>query len=124
MKKNVKKILVADDSVSSRMAISGILEENGYEVIEAGNGKEALEAVEKQSPDCIVLDLLMPVMDGIEALTVIRGKGNNVPVIVLTADIQDTTRDIVEDLGVSRFINKPLRDLNTIVAAVDNIFYE
>jgi len=116
------KILIADDSISTRIAIKGALVENDYEVLEATNGKEAVEAAISQSPDCIILDLLMPIMDGVEALKMIRKKKCQTPVIILTADIQDTTRDRVEDLGIERFINKPLRNLNSLVAAVDNLF--
>lgn len=114
------KILVTDDSSSTRSAVSEALRERGHEITEAANGSEALKALETDMPDGIILDLLMPEMDGVTALREIRRLGLQVPVIILTADIQDTTRDIVEGLGVRAFINKPIRDLKKFAADIES----
>jgi len=100
-------VLVIDDSFVNRQYIKTVLEEKEVFVIEAGDGSEAIDILETQQPDLIILDLLMPVMDGIETLQKIRLKGFKLPVLVLTADINDSTRQKCLQLGVSGFINKP-----------------
>lgn len=100
-------ILVIDDSFVNRQYIKAVLEEKEVFVIEAGDGSEAIDILETQQPDLIILDLLMPVMDGIETLQKIRQKGYKLPILVLTADINDSTRQKCLLLGVSGFINKP-----------------
>lgn len=101
------QVLVIDDSFVNRQFIKAILEENHMNVIEAGDGTEALDILVSHKPDLIILDLLMPVMDGIEALQKIRMLGFKVPILILTADIHDSTREKCEKLGVSGFIKKP-----------------
>ncbi len=100
-------VLVIDDSFVNRQYIKAVLEEKEVLVIEAGDGSEALDILETHQPDLIILDLLMPVMDGIETLQKIRTNGYNFPILVLTADINDSTRQTCLQLGVSGFINKP-----------------
>jgi CheY-like chemotaxis protein len=103
------KILVIDDSRFSRNRTIAALTEVGHEVIERGDGEQGLAAAQEHAPDCIVLDMLMPVMDGPEFLRQLRASGSRLPVVVLTADIQASSRAICEQLGVSGFLNKPLR---------------
>ncbi len=100
-------ILVVDDSRFTRLKISSFLQENGHEVIEAENGKSGLDLVRSQKPDCIVTDLLMPEMDGYAVLQAMQEENINIPVIVITADIQATTRQRVMDLGAFAVMNKP-----------------
>ncbi len=102
-------ILVVDDSRLSRRFSTTPLREAGHQITEAVNGEEGLAAFKEATPDCVVSDLLMPVMDGPTFLAHLRDL-SNVPVIVLSADIQETTRDLVEQLGISRFLNKPFRE--------------
>lgn len=121
------KILVIDDAKFSRKRVTSPLEEAGYEVVQAGNGQEGLNAVENQQFDGIVTDLLMPVMDGIDFITEVRKQGIETPVIVVTADIQKTTRKKCEDLGVNGFINKPflpedlLKEVNQIFPTTSGV---
>lgn len=104
------RILVADDSFLQRRMIGAALKEEGHECIEAVNGKDALEKAGTESPDCILLDLLMPEIDGFGVLDAMREKGMNIPVVIFSADIQDTTRAKCKELGVADFINKPIND--------------
>ena len=107
--------LVVDDSFLNRQLLKTILEDEfGISVKEAGDGLEAVDLLKAYVPDFIILDLMMPVMDGIEALMTIRERGLSVPVIILTADIQETTRDKCLKLGVSGFINKPSSETDII----------
>jgi CheY-like chemotaxis protein len=103
------RVLVIDDSRFSRNRTITVLQEAGHEVIEASDGEQALAAARECAPDCAVLDMLMPVMDGPEFLRRLRAEGSELPVVVLTADIQASTRGICQELGVSGFLNKPLR---------------
>mgnify|MGYP001131734990 CR=1 FL=1 len=81
----MKKILVADDEMAIRLLYSEELKEEGYEVYTASNGKEALEIVEKVPLDLVILDIKMPVMDGIEALRQIKERYPHLPVVLSTA---------------------------------------
>jgi len=94
-----------------------------YEINSANNGMDAIEAMGKDTYDLVLLDLLMPDMDGFAVLEVLRGRGKIPPVLVISADIQDTTRERVLQLGAVGLINKPpKRDqlLSAIAAALNS----
>jgi CheY-like chemotaxis protein len=78
-------LLIVDDETHQRMLYQEELSEEGYQIILASNGKEALEKVLEVTPDLVVLDIRMPVMDGLEALGKIIGKERNIPVIIHSA---------------------------------------
>lgn len=102
-------VLVIDDSYVNRQLMKTILDDEFKEVIEAGDGTEALEILASGTkPDLVILDLMMPVMDGIETLKRIRELGYIIPIIVITADIEGANRIKCLELGVSGFINKPI----------------
>jgi len=101
------KILVIDDSWLTRRGIIGILQEDGYELIEASNGKDGLEMVEEYRPDCILLDLLMPELNGFGVLKKLEEKNSRTPVIMLSAGIQDTVRAKAFKMGAFELLNKP-----------------
>ncbi len=102
------KILVVDDSMLSRNIASDALTKAGFEVVEANNGQDGLKMFDKHQPDCVVMDLLMPVMCGQEFLRCLREKGVDVPVFVLTSDIQQASKSECEALGISGFLHKPV----------------
>ncbi|MCS7215215.1 MAG: response regulator [Thermodesulfovibrio sp.] len=79
------KILVVDDEKNILMLYKAELEEEGYEVITANSGREAIELFETQKPDMVTLDIMMPDIDGIQVLRQIKQKNPNIPVIMLTA---------------------------------------
>ncbi len=81
----MKKILVVDDEEALRMLYEEELKREGYEVLTACDGKEALSLLEKAKPDLIVLDIKMPVMDGMEALGPVLGKNREVSIILHTS---------------------------------------
>ena len=80
-----KKILLVEDEESLRLLYEEELKAEGYEVITAGNGKEALRQLEGIKPDLIILDIVMPVMDGMETLGQIMGKKRTIPIIIHTS---------------------------------------
>ena len=80
-----KKILIVEDEESLRLLYEEELKAEGYKVITAGNGREAIQKLEEEKPDLIILDIVMPVMDGLEALGRIVGKERKIPIILNTS---------------------------------------
>lgn len=113
-----KKILVVDDEPSVQQALQDILEDNGYHVELASNGKEGLEKINSQKPDVVLLDLRMPDMDGIEVLNRINDTGIRIPVILITA--YGNTADTIKamKLGAFDYITKPLK-LDNLLSTVE-----
>src|SRR4051794_11889963 len=101
------KILIVDDSGLSRRTLRKILESAGHEVIEATEGIVALERYFLDKPDLVFLDLTMTGMYGIDVLNKLREMDMDVRVIIGSADIQRSTREIVQASGARAFINKP-----------------
>lgn len=100
------KILVIEDSVLTRKMLKGVLKEAGHEVIEASNGKIGCEMLEEHQLDCIILDHLMPEMDGMKFLENLKKRESKIPVIVFSADVQDWTADAFKELGAFEYIKK------------------
>ena len=107
--KNESLILVADDSRTSRLFICSFLESAGYKTIQAENGLEAIEKSKEQKPSCIFLDLLMPGMDGFEVLKKLKELKSDIPVIVLSADIQEVVKNECYEYGAKAFLSKPFK---------------
>jgi two-component system chemotaxis response regulator CheY len=101
-------VLVVDDSSFARRSVRAILEELGHTVEEAADGAQALERYYLNRHQLVVLDMVMTGMYGTEVLTKLRAINPDVPVIVVTADIQTSTIDEVRAAGASAFINKPI----------------
>ncbi|MDJ0717109.1 MAG: response regulator [Prochloraceae cyanobacterium] len=100
-------ILIVDDAAFSRRMIRKALKDENCELLEASNGKECLEMIAEHSPDCIFLDLLMPELDGFAVLQKLKEQGSNIPVIVLSADIQESSRQQCFALGAFNMLKKP-----------------
>lgn len=105
--KTQEKILIIDDSWIARMKIGETVKAAGYDVREAGSPEEGLAALEQDTPDLVLLDLLMPGIGGMGVLNELAGRKIFLPVIVVTADIQQTTRQGCLDAGAAAVINKP-----------------
>lgn len=116
-------ILVVDDSGMARRGSRRILEGAGYTVVEAEDGMAALERYFIDKPDLVLLDLVMKGMYGIEVLTKLRALDGEARVIVLSADIQTSSRDMVADAGAIGFLNKPVTP-DDLIAAVRNAIGE
>ncbi len=100
------RILTIEDSLLSRRAIVKILRSDGYEILEAANGQQGLDMAATYAPDCILLDLLMPDLDGRDVLRTLRCRGILVPVIVITADVQRSSQQECLELGAIAVIRK------------------
>jgi chemotaxis protein CheC len=103
-------ILTIDDSMYMRKKIMNALKKDGHEIVEAENGIKGLQMINSLKPDCILLDLIMPDMDGIKVLRALRENESDIPVIVVTADIQESVQKQCLDFGVNAFINKPPKE--------------
>lgn len=95
------KVLVADDEADFRQLITFWLQSKGYSVIVAANGEEAIKLLEKEKPDIIFMDLRMPVMDGIEAIRRIRESNKEIPIIVISAYVDDPKAKEAISYGIS-----------------------
>jgi signal transduction histidine kinase len=117
-----KKILVIDDEVYIRDSVIGFLEDFGFEVIEAENGKIGLEKFANEQPDLILCDLRMPEMDGLEVLAHVTQKDKNIPIIIVSGvgNISDTVEAL--RLGAWDYIIKPVQDMNVLSHAVNKAF--
>jgi DNA-binding response OmpR family regulator len=114
-----QSILVVDDERKLREMIRVYLEQEGYRVVEAGNGREALYAARYEKPDLIVLDLMMPEMGGYDFIRT-YGKEAETPIIVLTAKVEDQDKILGLELGADDYVTKPfnVRELIARVRAV------
>lgn len=110
-------VLVVDDSGMARRGNRRILESAGYSVVEAEDGMAALERYFIDKPDLVLLDLVMKGMYGIDVLTKLRALDASARVIVLSADIQTSSRDMVNEAGAVAFLNKPVA-AGDLIAAV------
>lgn len=101
------KILVVDDSGLARRSTRRVLEDAGYAVVEAEDGLSALERFAMEKPDVVLLDLVMKGMYGLDVLEKLREMDPAVRVIIVSADIQTSSREMVQTAGAAGFINKP-----------------
>ena len=106
-----KSILIAEDEAINRLFLVKTLQKLGYTILEARTGKEAVELYNANSPDLglILMDLSMPVMDGIEAATRIRGQGSKIPIVALTAHSGEEDRKLCLDAGMNEVLLKPIQ---------------
>jgi two-component system chemotaxis response regulator CheY len=102
-----QKVLLVDDSGLARRSTRRILEGAGYDVVEAEDGMAAIEQYFVEKPDVVMLDLVMKGMYGLEVLAKIREMDPGARVVVLSADIQTSSRDLVQAAGASAFLTKP-----------------
>lgn len=114
------RILVADDEAEIRDVLRLYLEKDGYEVIEAADGMEAMEVCRQEKPDLAVLDIMMPGLDGYRVLRNIR-ENSNIPVIILSAKGSDSDKILGLDLGADDYIVKPFVPLEAVARVNSNI---
>jgi CheY-like chemotaxis protein len=103
-----KRILIAEDEISNFMYVSELLEETNIQITHAFNGKKALELSLKDYFDIILMDIKMPIMDGLEATTEIRKINNKVPIIAQTAYAYKREQCI--EIGFTDYISKPFNE--------------
>ncbi len=102
-----QKILVVDDEMSILTLLQFNLEQAGYEVVTAEDGAQALDVVEAENPNCIILDLMLPEMDGLEVCKELRQRHIHTPVLMLTAKDDEFDKVLGLELGADDYMTKP-----------------
>lgn len=103
----MKKILVAEDNDSNYMLMTYVLKKH-FDYVRARNGQEAVDMVTTEQPDLILMDIKMPIMDGLEATRRIKAQHPDLPIIALTANAFDSDRQLALDAGCNDFLAKPV----------------
>ncbi len=118
------KIMLIDDSSTNNLLYSSILSDEGYEVIVCDNAKSALKNIEKEKPSLIILDLMMPGMDGFDLIENLKKNTrlSSIPIIMLTANATVESEKKALSLGVKAFMSKPI-GIKEITEAVKEVLY-
>ena len=118
----MKTILVADDNEANRELVAVILQRQGYEVLEASNGREAIVLAKERHPDLVLLDIHMPEMGGYEAVQAIRQAENskNVPIVALTASAMAGDAEEALARGFTAYLAKPY-EISAVVSLVKRL---
>ena len=117
------RVLLTDDNNVNRKVARKFLEPHGIEVVEAQNGRDALEALDREGFDIILMDIQMPVMDGKEATRCIRSSGKDwqdIPIVALTADAMSGHREKYLTLGMDGYVTKPI-DPRLLISALEEV---
>ena len=119
MPERAPRILLVDDEQPIQTLLSFPLQRDGYDVVVAADGREALARYEEQPPDLVVLDVMLPRMDGLEVCKRLRAKGETVPIIMLTAKSEEIDKVLGLELGADDYITKPfsMREFRSRVKA-------
>ncbi len=106
----MKKMLIVEDNVMNRTLLLAILKPEGYELLTAENGQIGVEMAIRERPDLILMDVMLPVMNGYEATRQIKGHPatRHIPIIAITASAVPTERDRALDAGCDGYITKPV----------------
>ena len=124
-----RTILLAEDNAVNRKLVTRLLEKHGYHVVVTENGRAALEALQRHSVDAVLMDVQMPVMDGLEAIRIIRENeqktGSRLPIIALTAHAMKGDRERCLGVGADDYLTKPIRtaDLLVALARIENVAF-
>jgi two-component system, OmpR family, alkaline phosphatase synthesis response regulator PhoP len=106
-----KKILVTEDSPTILEILKSVLSEEGYEVIAAADGQQALDLARTEKPDLIILDLMLPKIDGYKVCRMLKfdEKYKEIPIIMLTARTKDEDEQLGKEVGADAYIKKPFQ---------------
>lgn len=117
-----KKVLIVDDSATERFILSQILVKMGFKVFEAGNGEEGVKKSKEISPDLIIMDVLMPGLNGFQATREITKNDvlKNIPIIMCTSKNGDVDKMWGQKQGASAYVVKPVKE-NEIIKAVQEV---
>ena len=116
-----KKILIIEDNPGIQMSLMDQFEADGYSAFISGNGNDGLKMVKDHNPDLIILDIMLPGLDGYEVCKIIRMEGNTTPVIMLTVKNQEIDKILGLELGADDYVTKPF-SVRELSARVKTIF--
>ncbi len=119
------KILIVDDNEKNRKLVRFVLRNSGYETLEAEDGEQGIKLAKETVPDLILMDIQMPVIDGIEAFRILRSEPatKDIPVIALTSYAMSGDRDKLLRAGFKGYISKPI-NVNEFVSTIKSILDE
>ena len=119
------KILIVDDNEKNRKLVRFVLRNSGYETLEAEDGEQSIKLAKETVPDLILMDIQMPVIDGIEAFRILRSEPatKDIPVIALTSYAMSGDRDKLLRAGFKGYISKPI-NVNEFVSTIKSILDE
>ena len=120
-----KKILLVDDEKDLVETVSFRLKASGYDVVTAYDGQEALTKTRVEKPDLLILDLMLPKMDGYKVCRMLKfdERYKNIPIIMFTARVQDSDKKMGEEVGADAYITKPF-DSQTLLAKIKELLKE
>ena len=120
-----KRILVVDDEQDIVRLVGLRLKANGYEVLSANDGQQGLETAQKEKPDLIILDVMMPKMDGYKVCGLLKKDSRfaKTPIIMFTAKAQDKDKDLGREVGADAYLTKPF-DPPVLIAKVKELLGE
>jgi len=116
-----KKILIIEDDPGISLGLKDEFESEGYVVVAVGDGEKGLEAAKNQKPDLIILDIMLPVLDGYEVCKRLRMEGNKTPIIMLTVKDKEIDKVLGLELGADDYVTKPF-SLRELLARAKAIF--
>ncbi len=122
----MKSVLVVDDEPGMREMVKQLLLNEGYHVLEASNGKHAMEFLKNESPELVITDIIMEEMDGVEIIMEIRENYPDVKIIAMSGGSKISSEDYLEsasDLGADRIFNKPF-SLSEMLIAIKELIEE
>lgn len=117
----MKKILIIDDEYQNREMLSDFLEIKGYKVATATNGEEGIEAFKKNDADAAIIDIKMPVMNGIDCALEIKRIKENFPIIMITGHVDIDYKTHIKEIGINHLLIKPL-NINEIDEILQSFF--
>jgi two-component system, cell cycle response regulator DivK len=123
--RNEKKILLVEDFEDNRFMLRHLLEMSGYKVIEACDGKQAVDIASRDCPDLVLMDLSLPVMDGIHATRFIRQIENlcDVPIVIVSAYDTNEFRELARQAGCDAYVTKPI-DYDKLDSLIETLLEE
>ncbi len=113
----MKRVLLVDDEVKIVQGLKPYFRQAGFEVLTAYDGPEALRVARRDKPDLVILDLMLPGMDGLDVCRTLRQEGNMVPVIILTARVEEADKLVGLELGADDYVTKPFSPRELVARA-------
>lgn len=104
----MSKILLVDDEADIRAMISDFLQLEGYQVVTAANGLEALDSLKQEHPDAAIVDIEMPKMNGLEFARRVLAQSPNFPIIIISAYVEKYSMDYISQIGIKNILRKPI----------------
>ncbi len=114
------KVLLVDDAPDVREMISDFLKMEGYQVVTASNGLEALQVLEKEKPEAAIVDIEMPEMNGLEFSKKVLSQNPNFPIVIISAYVEKYSMDYISKIGIKTILRKPI-NLNELAQSIRDL---